>query len=224
MWKRRPIVILIFCDNTEFVNSCIIAKYMDYCMRWSRFTNVNFGFLFQNSDHRKYWFANMGPMHIAKYFMAFAMSNLVTFFLHANGIEYIYRYKYLHINFRVTCMHALECMGVNHALLPTFTREYDDSKPMRFVKAWHCCRDPDRGLIVREDWMHRACMSWPSCDLLLKGVHWTLLCWCKLANVYVIYITLGRNFQLRVGDRVNSWDLVFKFETADIYIYITILF
>ena len=34
-----------------------------------------------------------------------------------------------------------------------------------------------------------------------------------------IYITLGRNFQLRVGDRVNSWDLVFKFETADIYIY-----
>lgn len=103
---------------------------------------------------------------------------------------YIYRYKYLHINFRVTCMHALECMGVNHALLPTFTREYDDSKPMRFVKAWHCCRDPDRGLIVHEDWMHRACMSWPSCDLLLKGVHWTLLCWCKLANVYkcVIYI------------------------------------
>ena len=25
--------LFIFCDNTEFVNSCIIAKYMDYCMR-----------------------------------------------------------------------------------------------------------------------------------------------------------------------------------------------
>ena len=86
---RSIVILFIFCDNTEFVYSCIIAKYMDYTACDDLDLQMSIlVFLFQNSDHRK-WFANMGPMHIAKYFMAFAMSNLVTFFLHANGIEYI---------------------------------------------------------------------------------------------------------------------------------------